>query len=183
MGAAPGPGRPRPNAELGRGPRGEHRVPPLALWLGDVFGLARGPIIHRGEAQLLVLPKPCQVDHVRDLLGPGGDAATSVPTQRMPTEGTFRIREYTTGDDTRRIHWVRSLQLDKLVVRLPDEIPPAEPKVRVVLDDHLWAAEWLTCLGTDQLLDGLVRVWLGIGKALAASGSRVTMVTAIGDGS
>jgi len=166
-------------AELGAAPRGEHRAPAMAWWLGDVLGLARGPIVYRGEATLTVLPRPRAVDGARDLLGAGGDAATTVPSQRLPTEGTFRLREYTTGDDTRRIHWVRSLQANKLVVRLPDEVPIAQPKIRVVLDDHLWGADALTCIGASQLLDQLVGIWLGLGKALAATGTRVTMVAAV----
>jgi uncharacterized protein (DUF58 family) len=150
--------------------------------LAHVVALARGPIVARGEASLTVLPRPSTVEGVRELLGAGRDAATSVAAQRMPTDGTFRIREYVPGDDTRRIHWVRSLQTDRLVVRLPDEIPPAEPRVRVVLDNQLGGAEWLTCQGSDQLLDALVRVWLGVGKAVAETGARVTMVTGIDDG-
>jgi uncharacterized protein (DUF58 family) len=164
--------------ELGAVPRGVHRVPALAMWFGDVLGLARTSAVHHGEAELTVLPKPVVVDNVKALLGRGGDAATAVPTTRMPTDGTFRIREYAPGDDTRRIHWVRSLQAGELVVRLPDEVPPAEPSVQLVLDNHLWGTEWLTCRAHHDLLDAMVRVWLGVGKALADTGSRVTLVTA-----
>ncbi|HEY1556824.1 MAG TPA: DUF58 domain-containing protein [Kofleriaceae bacterium] len=169
-------------SDLGPARRGDHRAPPLAWWLGDVFGLVRGPIVFCGEASVCVRPKPCEIDGVKELLGRGGDAELARPTQHMPTEGTFRIREYAPGDDTRRIHWVRSLQANQLIVRLPDEIPPAEPRVRVVLDDHLWGAEMLSCHGVDQLLDSLVRVWLGVGKQLAEAGSRVTMVATIDEG-
>jgi uncharacterized protein (DUF58 family) len=165
-------------SELGPAPRGEHRAPPLALWLGDVLGIAHSPIVHRGEATFSVVPRPPRVDGARRLLGEGKDDAHTVPTQRMPTEGTFRIREYTPGDDTRRIHWIRSLQTNQLVVRLPDEIPQAEPTVRLVLDSCLPGTEALTCVAHQELLDALVRVWLGIGNALAEAGTRVTLVTA-----
>jgi uncharacterized protein (DUF58 family) len=164
--------------ELGAVPRGVHCVPAMAMWFGDILGLARTSAVHHGEAELTVLPKPVVVDNVKALLGRGGDAATAVPTTRMPTEGTFRIREYAPGDDTRRIHWVRSLQAGELVVRLPDEVPPAEPSVQLILDNHLWGTEWLTCRAHHDLLDAMVRVWLGVGKALADTGSRVTLVTA-----
>jgi uncharacterized protein (DUF58 family) len=165
--------------ELGTVPRGVHHVPAMAMWFGDVLGLARTSAVYHGDAELTVLPKPIVVDNVKALLGRGGDAATAVPTTRMPTDGTFRIREYAPGDDTRRIHWVRSLQAGELVVRLPDEVPPAEPSVQLVLDNHLWGTEWLTCRAHHDLLDAMVRVWLGVGKALADTGSRVTLVTAV----
>jgi hypothetical protein len=74
---------------------------------------------------------------------------------------------------------VRSLQRDELVVRLPDELPPAEPDVRLVLDNELYCGEMLSCRAPDELLDALVRVWLGTGKALAEMGTRVTLATAI----
>nr|HEX4313020.1 DUF58 domain-containing protein [Kofleriaceae bacterium] len=166
-------------SDLGEISRGEFRAPPLTMWFGDVLGLTRTPLVSWGaDCAFTVLPKPATVDGARDLLGLGGDAMTAVQTIRMPTEGTFRIREYTPGDDTRRIHWVRSLQAGELVVRLPDEIPPAEPAVRLVLDNHMHGTEWLSCRAHHQLLDAMVRTWLGIGKALADGGTRVTLVTA-----
>jgi len=163
-------------SELGPAPRGEHHTEPMTLWLGDVLGLTRTAPIQRGEASFLVTPRPAKVDNVRELLGDGRDDMHSRFTVKMPTEGTFKIREYAPGDDTRRIHWVRSLQADKLIVRTPDEIPPADPTVRIVLDNHLAITDELTCSAPDELLDVMVRVWLGVGKALADTGTRVTLV-------
>ncbi|MEO8700490.1 MAG: DUF58 domain-containing protein [Kofleriaceae bacterium] len=164
--------------DLGPALRGEHRVPALALRFGDVLGLTRTPFVYRGDTQFTVMPKPHKVDGVRELLGNGGDDQSARPTHWLPTEGTFRIREYVPGDDTRRIHWVRSLQANQIVVRLPDEIPPADPTVRVILDNCLDGTDSLTCQAPRELLDALVRVWLGIGKALSDTGTRVTLVTA-----
>jgi uncharacterized protein (DUF58 family) len=173
----------RLESELGPALRGEHRAPPLELWLGDVLGLTRTAVVERGEgAMFTVLPTPMQVDGAQQLLGPGGDAATSNPTTVLPTEGSFRIREYVDGDDTRRIHWLRSLQQQRLVVRLPDEIPPADPAVRVILDNELSGADALTCTAPAELLDSMVRLWLGIGKVLADRGTRVTLVAAVASG-
>jgi hypothetical protein len=165
-------------ADLGSAPRGEHDVAPLTLWLGDVLGLTRTPSVERGAAHISVLPRPTIVTGVRALLGAGRDDASARPTQRQPTEGVFKIRSYLPGDDTRRIHWVRSLQMNQLVMRLPDEIPIAEPAVRLILDSDLWGTDSLSCRAPDELIDALVRVWLGIGKALVETGARVTLVTA-----
>lgn len=168
--------------DLGPALRGEHHAPPLELWLGDVLGLTRMPTFHRADAAFTVLPRVMKVANAHRLLGSGGDAADSVPTHAMPTEGTFRIREYAEGDDTRRIHWLRSLQSDKLIVRLPDEIPPADPSVRLVLDNELTGIENMSCRAPEDMLDVLVRVWLGVGKALADTGTRVTLVAAVKNG-
>jgi len=169
-------------SELGPAQRGEHHATPLTLWLGDVLGLTRTAPIERGEATFIVTPRLAKVDNVRELLGDGRDAMESRFTNRMPTEGTFKIREYAPGDDTRRIHWVRSLAADKLIVRTPDEIPPADPSVRIVLDNHFANTDHLTCAAPEELLDVMVRVWLGVGKALADTGTRVTLVTAVAKG-
>jgi uncharacterized protein (DUF58 family) len=161
---------------LGPAPRGEHVAPAMELWLGDVLGLTRTQPAELGEARCSVLPRPAVVDGVRALLGAGGDDAVALPTQRLPTEGTFRIRNYIPGDDARRIHWVRSLQTNRLVVRLADEIPQAEPAVRLILDNELWDAEALACRQVRELLDALIRVWLGTARALTDAGTRVTVV-------
>jgi uncharacterized protein (DUF58 family) len=164
-------------SEIGAAPRGDHTAPPLAMWLSDVLGIARTSVVFRGEAQFSAMPKPLKVDNAKELLGAGRDDAQTIPTHRMPTEGTFRIREYVPGDDARRIHWVRSLQANQLVVRLPDEIPQAEKSVRLVLDNCLAGTGSLTCVAHDELLDSLVRIWIGIGNALTDAGTRVTLVT------
>jgi uncharacterized protein (DUF58 family) len=175
-------------SDLGGAVRGEHQAPAMTLWLGDTLGLTRTPIVRRGTAAFTVLPRPGVVDGARGLLGHGGDDAMSRPTLRQPTEGSFRIRDYVPGDDSRRIHWVRSLQADRLIMRLPDEVPPADPAVRVVLDTELGelgeltGIDDLTCRAPHQLLDALVHVWLGIGNSLMASGTRVTLVAAAHQG-
>jgi uncharacterized protein (DUF58 family) len=167
--------------EVGPGLRGEHRAEPLEIWLQDVFGLChsvRRRAGREGGALLAVLPRLRPVDGARELLGRGGHDLEPRPAARLPTDGSFRLREYQPGEDARRIHWVRSLVAGQIVVRLPDELPPDQPSVRLVLDTFLVAAEALTCAAHEDLLDALVRVWLGVGRALAESGARVTLVTA-----
>jgi uncharacterized protein (DUF58 family) len=171
-------GEMRLEADIGLARRGEHHAPPLELWFGDALGLTRTASVRQGDASVVVTPRLAPVDGAQSLLGEGGDAATAHHTNKFPTEGTFRIREYVPGDDTRRIHWVRSAQRDELIMRLPDEIPPADPAIRIVLDTDLMGMEDSESSAPSELLDGLVRVWLGIAKDLSARGVRVTLVTA-----
>jgi uncharacterized protein (DUF58 family) len=180
VGAEAGKSDVRLEADLGPALRGEHRAPALSLWLADTLGLTRSAIMYRGATSFTVLPKPGVVEGARGLLGQGGDDAQAQPTTQQPTEGIFRIREYAPGDDTRRIHWVRSLQADKLIMRLPDEVPPNDPALRLVLDNELDPTYNYLCRAPSQLLDALVHVWLGVGSALTASGTRVTLVAAAG---
>jgi uncharacterized protein (DUF58 family) len=173
-------------SDLGRAIRGEHRTEPLEVWLQDVLGLCHSPRVRVGAARLTVLPRAVRVDGVRPLLGEGGHDLEPRTTRRLPTQGTFRLREYQPGDDVRRIHWLRSLTARQIVVRLPDELPPDQPAVRLVLDTFHprlgSGAESLTCDGPDLLLDALVRVWLGTARALAAAGVRTSLVAAVAKG-
>ncbi|APR79242.1 Hypothetical protein A7982_04589 [Minicystis rosea] len=164
--------------EIGPALRGEHDAEPLALWFQDVLGLCRSPRIHAGEARLTVLPRPRPVESVTDLVGRAGNDLEARPETRLPTEGSLRLREYQPGDDARRIHWVRSLTARQVVVRLPDELPPETPAVRLVLDTFLPGAARVACTAPSELLDAMVAVWLGVARALVESGARVTLVTA-----
>ena len=168
-------------AELGPARRGDYDVPPAELWLQDLFGLTRSRVMRLGAGKLTVLPRPVAIDEMAAVTAARGDDAESVPAQKLPTEGCFRLRAYATGDDARRIHWVRSLMAQELVVRLPDELPPEQPSVRLVLDTQLVGAAALPTPATGQLCDALVRVWLSAGQALVARGVRVTMVAAVDD--
>jgi len=168
-------------AELGPARRGEYEVPAAELWLQDVFGLTRSRVMRLGAGKLTVLPRATAIDDIATVAGARGDDAESVPARKLPTEGCFRLRAYAPGDDTRRIHWVRSLMARELVVRLPDELPPEQPTVRLVLDTQLVGAAALPTPATGQLCDALVRVWLSAGQALVARGVRVTMVAVVGE--
>lgn len=177
-------------SDLGPAVRGTHEAEPLEVWLQDVLGLCRSPRIRAGAARLNVLPAPACVEGARQLLGKGGHDDEPRTAQRLPTEGSLGLREYQPGDDVRRIHWLRSMTAQQLVVRLPDELPRDRPEVRLVLDTfhHELSprSEPLSCSGPDELLDALVRVWLGIGRALAEGGVRVRAVTTVhgrGEGS
>lgn len=163
-------------SDLGPALRGEHEAEPLRFWLQDVFGLCRSVGRGVGAARLTVLPRVYPVTGAKSLLGAGGRDQEPRPTTQLPTEGSLRLREYQPGDDARRVHWVRSLVARELIVRLPDEIPPDRPAVRVVLDTFLPGVETFSCAAPAALLDALVQVWIGVGRALADAGARVTLV-------
>jgi hypothetical protein len=170
-------------SDLGPAVRGTHDAEPLEVWLQDVLGLCHSPRVAEGAARLTVLPAPAYVEGSRQLLDLGGHDDEPRPASRLPTQGSLGLREYQIGDDVRRIHWLRSLTAQQIVVRLPDELPPDQPAVRLVLDTfhHELAptSEPLTCRAPDELLDGLVRVWLGIGRELVARGVRVTAIATV----
>ena len=178
-------GEVRLESEVGPAVRGTFEAEPLEVWLEDVLGLCRSPYVRCGEARVTVQPRPTRVDGARHLLAAGGDDEEPRTALRLPTTGASRLREYQPGDDARRIHWLRSLAARQIVVRLPDELPPDQPAVRLLLDTYHPAlapsGDVLACCAPDDLLDGLVRVWLGIGRELVDRGVRVAVVAVVPD--
>lgn len=168
--------------ELGRAFRGEHVAEPMAVWLEDVLGLTRSLRVAAASARVVVLPRVAPVREAVRLLDRGDGPRAPRAAAKLPTEGQFHLREYQQGDDVRRIHWVRSLAAGELVVRLPDELPPDKPRVRLVLDTWFPEAFALDCDAPHELLDALVSAWLATGRALAARGVQVSMVTALPEG-
>ena len=84
-------------AELGPARRGEYEVPPAELWLQDLFGLVRSRVLRLGPGKLTVLPRPAAIDDPTAVAAARGDDAESVPAQKLPTEGCFRLRAVRAG--------------------------------------------------------------------------------------
>jgi uncharacterized protein (DUF58 family) len=171
--------------ELRPARRGVHQAEPLEAWLGDVLGLCHSRQVRAAPSELTVLPRPRRVDIQRQYVTSGGNDDDPRHAQRLPTEGSMRLREYQPGDDARRIHWLRSIAAGDIIVRLPDELPPDLPGVRVVLDTYhpvLARArredDGATCASPRDFLDVLVGVWLGVARSLAEAGVRVTLAAA-----
>lgn len=166
-------------SEIGPAPRGEHEAAPLQVWFEDTFGITKSAPFEVAPAKIAVLPKHRPLDKtVTPLLQQGIGPRAGKPASRIPTEGVMDMREYKDGDDVRRIHWVRSLAAGQLIVRLPDEIPPDRPKVRLVLDTYFSEAFIGDVEAAAELLDTMVAVWLGVARALAEKGIKVTLVSA-----
>jgi uncharacterized protein (DUF58 family) len=168
-------------SEVGPAVRGDHDAEPLTVWLEDAFGLCRSRRVDVGPAHVTVVPRVRAVDKSVTLLDRGQGPRTARATRRLPTEGAFELKEYRDGDDVRRIHWVRSLAAGQLIVRMPDEIPPDRPRVRVVLDTffpEVFAMQADTAT-PGEVLDSLVGVWLAVARSLAEGGAEVTLVAAV----
>ena len=170
------------SSEVGPAVRGEHAPEPLAAWLEDGFGFTHSPRGAIGGPRLVVRPEEKVVTKTAPLLEQGIGPNEPKRAVRLPSEGLFGLREYQLGDDVRRIHWIRSLVSGEIVVRIPDEIPPDRPQVRLVLDTFFPGADTFDCDAPSEMLDALVRTWIAVGQSLAESGARVTMVCALGEG-
>ncbi len=169
---------------LHRTPRGDYRIPPASVAFTDLFGLTRVAIAQAAEARLRVLPRLYPValtaaprSHARQ------EGALSV-LRRAPTEDWFRVREYQSGDDTRRMHWKLSVKLGHLQVRQPETVPVVRRRVRLVLDTYLpesIAKGEEVDLVLGDVLDRLVELWISLARTLVERGESVQLTVATGE--
>ena len=187
-------------APLPRTPRGLYRLGPAEIWYEDVLGLTRVFVASRACASLRALPRLRNVvfdKSPRSMTKADGPLSM---LSRRATEEHFRTRQYVAGDDLRRVHWKQSINTGQLIVRVPESVPFAPSRVRLVLDTYLppgWrvsahaggrrlrdgeravarAPEVL-----DDVLDLLVEGWIGLANTLLKRGEAVSLVTAVRDG-
>ena len=150
--------------------RGALRVGPLAITRRDPFGLwqARRPV---GDAvTLLVEPRVHPIDprrggRARHLEGPLSDTA---PRGTL----TFHsLREYTPGDDIRRVHWRSSARTGTLMVR--EHVDTSLPSTVVVLDTRANRYR-------DESFEDAVDVAASVVASSQARGFPVRLVTSTG---
>jgi len=125
------------SAPLPRTPRGVYKLGPADIWFEDVLGLTRVFVASKASATLRSLPRlrPLVFDR-RPRSTSKSEGPLSV-LARIATEEHFKTRQYVPGDDLRRVHWKQSINTGQLMVRVPEAIPFAPTRVRLVLDTFL----------------------------------------------
>ena len=179
------------SAPLPRTPRGVYRVGPASIWYEDVLGLTRVHVAARASASLRSLPRlrPIAFER-RPQSWAKSDGPLSV-LSKLATEEHFRTRPYVSGDDLRRVHWKQSINVGQLMVRLPESVPFAPTKVRLVLDTFLppqmraasvrGHAEPKSPESMGEVMDLLVEAWVALAHALMRRGEQVTLVAPVRD--
>lgn len=168
-------------APLTHTPRGEYHLGPARLWFEDLLGLTQVHVAVGATAHLRVLPRFRSVRLADD---PRTHAPADGPVDRLhrlPTDDWFHLREYIAGDDARRVHWKRSVQLGALHIRRPETVPLAPREVCLVLDTYLPASAIGASAALGDALDLLVEGWLSLARAFVRRGESVTLITVAGD--
>ncbi|HUF33388.1 MAG TPA: DUF58 domain-containing protein [Acidimicrobiales bacterium] len=103
--------------------RGLLRIGPLAVEVGDPFGLASVSTPGAPIAELTVWPA---IESIRPLPHTQGDdphgGADHPNALTASGEDFYALRQYVVGDDLRRVHWPSTARRDELMVR-QDELP------------------------------------------------------------
>lgn len=158
--------------------RGVFRFGPAQIAYEDIFGLTHVSVASLAQVDLRVMPQ------VRNILFEKtpkaltrGDGSLS-RQEAFPTDDYYRLREYQRGDDARRVHWKRSIQLGAMHIRLPETVPYKPKDVVLVLDTYLPTRLSQTADVLADALDLLVEGWLSMARSLMQKGERVTLVVA-----
>jgi uncharacterized protein (DUF58 family) len=181
-------------APLPRTPRGLYRLGPAAIWYEDILGLTRVFVATRASASLRSLPRLRPVVFDKKPRSTSKAEGPLSLLSRVATEEHFRTRPYVAGDDLRRVHWKQSVNTGSLIVRVPEAIPYAPSRVRLVLDTFL-PLGWRVAPTADgnrpkrgeravarapdameDVLDLMVEAWIGLAHVLLKRGEKVTLV-------
>lgn len=103
--------------------RGLVQIGPLAVVVGDPFGLTTLATVAAPRVALTVYPHVDQIDPLPYTTGHDPLAGAKQPNSLGRTgEDFYALRPYVVGDDLRRIHWPSSARHDELLVR-QNELP------------------------------------------------------------
>jgi uncharacterized protein (DUF58 family) len=157
--------------DLPTGRRGARPVGPLAVSVGDPFGLVERRVEVAAAAQLVVHPR---IHPVLALPGsPTREArhGRTAPARAARGDDFFALREYEVGDDLRRVHWRSTARLGELMLR-QDELRFGE--VATVLLDTRAAAH------QGDSFERALEVAASIAAALVEDGRRLRFLTTRG---
>jgi len=151
--------------------RGILQVGPLRLTVADPFGLAKLTTTGDREVNLVVYPRVDTISPVRRASGTDLERRTVRQQQVAPSGDDFyALREYTMGDDMRRVHWPSSARYDELMVR-QDEIP-WHGQLTVLLDTRE--------LGDTASFEAMVSATASVAAASNSRGDQVRVLTTEG---
>lgn len=158
--------------------RGPVAVGPMALVRSDPFGLSRRAREHGAIETLLVRPRTVPLP----VLPAGRTHHLEGPTSDTAEDGTLTfhsLREYTLGDDLRRVHWRSTARTGVMMVRRMIDV--SLPATTVVLDtspgSYTGKASWSTRFETFELA---VEVAASVSAAVAAKNFPIRVFTGAG---
>jgi uncharacterized protein (DUF58 family) len=165
------------SAPLPKTPRGVYKLGPADVWYEDILGLTRVFVAAKASASLRALPRLRPIVFDRKPQSKSKSEGPHSILSRLATEEHFRTRPYVHGDDLRRVHWKQSINTGNLIVRVPESVPFAPTRVRLVLDTFLPPGRPAHQL--EEVLDLLVEAWVGLAHMLLKRGEKVTLVACI----
>ena len=152
--------------------RGYHRIGPLVMESGDLFGLQKR--FRTGESQdyVSVLPTIAYIDTFNIAARrPQGAVRITNRSYEDPSR-VIGVREYVPGDPMNRIHWKASARTGKLFTRTTE--PTTVSGGTLILDLH---EDSYTLESREERMELAITVTASIAHLLHMSGEQVGMLT------
>ena len=156
--------------------RGLVDVGPVRLRRVGVAGLADHAVWVGGTDVVRVLPRRIPVSGMPP--GTRRSAVGSDTAWELGGTDLVGLHEYVMGDDLRRLHWATSARTGTLMVR--EDVDPAEPHVRVVLDDRASAYRAGRGGALDDGFEDAVEITAALCRVAHERGHPVRFTTASG---
>lgn len=143
--------------------RGRHELGPLRLHMSDPFGLTRYSATVTGRSDFVALTRLSPL--TGGVTAPEGEESTDLATLVVsgPGEPSPTVREYRTGDDTRRIHWSASARRGDLLVRVEEQA--SARRAVLVLDQRFPALTGFASEALDWSVEALASAAVALGSS------------------
>jgi len=151
--------------------RGRYQIGPMAIRIGDPFGLCELSRSFRSLDELVVAPAIERLPPAR----PGGSASLSADQRRVSGlvgEDETTTRPYRFGDDLRKVHWKTTARSGELMVRRQEH--PQTSAAAILLDTR--ARSWPGAAGAEAF-EWAVSAVGAVGLHLVRGGYSVRLVT------
>ena len=115
--------------------RGPLQLGPLTIEISDPFALASITVAAGSTTEITVLPRVLPVGPVPHTSGDDPHGGAHMPTASGRSgEDFYALRQYTVGDDLRRVHWRSTARHGELMVRQHEV--PWQGRLTVLLDNR-----------------------------------------------
>jgi len=153
--------------------RGYHRIGPMLMESGDLFGLQKRFRMGRQQDYVSVLPTVAYIDTFNVASRrPQGPVRISNRIYEDPTR-IAGLREYMPGDPLNRIHWKASARTGRLFVKTHE--PSSVQGGTLILDLH--QDSYFPPEDTERLMELAITTTASIAYLLQLSGEQVGMLT------
>ena len=154
--------------------RGRFAIGPAIIGIADPFGLTTRAFAVGDPGEVIVRPR---VHELHPITGAPGhrraraNRRTVVPVAAVASDEFLALREYTAGDDLRRVHWRSSARIGDLMVR--EDESAWEPRTVLVFDNRLASYPAPT-------YEAAIEAVASIGARLLRSGRACEIITTSG---
>jgi uncharacterized protein (DUF58 family) len=161
--------------------RGEYKIGPLVVRTSDPFGLFPQEVVFGSEETILVNPKIIDIpDFATTAIQHLGETSRRQRTRVLSTD-VASVREYESGDDLSKIHWLSTARTGQMMVKQFDQGSSGD--VWVLFDQHTNSVVNNNIDSTDEIaatvaasvVDRYARTFLPVGYISHGSQSLVTL--------